>query len=89
LVSGRFANVLQNRTLFDSFFSHFFAKQNKKEYKKEYKRKPQVILIDMTFSDLVAPVGSRWLLKEPFLSWASVSGGRAVDITAKFQETAG
>jgi len=85
LESGRFANVLQNRLLFDSFFSHFFAKQNKKEYK----RKPQVILIDMTFSDLVAPVGSRWLLKEPFLSWASVSGSRAVDITAKLQETAG
>ena len=43
----------------------------------------------MTFSDLVAPVGGRWLPKEPFLSWTSVSGGRAVDITAKLQETAG
>ena len=49
LVSGRFANVLQNRSLFDGFFFHFFAKQNKKEYKKEYKRKPQVILIDHDF----------------------------------------
>jgi len=36
----------------------------------------------MTFSDLVSHVGSQWLLKELFLSWALASGGWAIDIVA-------
>ena len=49
-----------------------------------------------SFSDLVSPPslprtpGGCLLIKEPFLlSWVSVSGGQAVDITAQLQETAG